>query len=196
MYLCVICACACTCVWRVCMHVNVCLLACKHQRLTQVSSFIGLHVTILLLFLLDIFFIYISNVFPFPGLPYTTLSLYSMRVLPHSPTHYHLSALALPYTGVLNTLRPKGRSYHWCRTRPFFATYAAEAIGPSMCILWLVVQSPGTPGGLACWFCCFPHGAVNPSVPSIPSPTSPSGTPHSVQWLAVSFCLCICQALA
>jgi hypothetical protein len=32
-----------------------------------------------------------------------------------------------------------------------------------------------------------------PSAPSIPSPTLPSCTPHSVQWLAASICLCICQ---
>jgi hypothetical protein len=34
------------------------------------------------------------------------------------------------------------------------------------------------------------------SVPSIPSPTPPSGTLLSVQWLAMSIHLCICQVLA
>jgi hypothetical protein len=34
------------------------------------------------------------------------------------------------------------------------------------------------------------------STPSIPSQSPPSGTPSSVQWLAKSFHLCVCQALA
>jgi hypothetical protein len=43
-------------------------------------------------FLLDIFFIYISNVIPFPCFPQTTSLSYhpssaSMRVCPHPPTH-------------------------------------------------------------------------------------------------------------
>ena len=36
----------------------------------------------------------------------------SMRVLSHTPTHLHLPALAFPYTGASNTLRPKGLSSH------------------------------------------------------------------------------------
>jgi hypothetical protein len=37
----------------------------------------------------------------------------------------------------------------------------------------------------------------NPSAPSVPSPTPPLENPDSsVQWLATSFCQCICQALA
>jgi hypothetical protein len=49
-------------------------------------------------FLLDIFFIYISNVFPIPGFP----SENPLSILPppaHKPTHSHFPALALPYTG-------------------------------------------------------------------------------------------------
>jgi hypothetical protein len=41
-----------------------------------------------------------------------------------------------------------------------------------------------------------PWGCNPPSVPSVPPPTPPMGTPCSVQWSAVSICLCICQALA
>jgi hypothetical protein len=68
-------------------------------------------------FLLDIFFIYISNVFPFPGFlfrnPLSHLSFpVSMRVLLHSLTHSSLPALAFPYTRALNPLRPKGLSSH------------------------------------------------------------------------------------
>ena len=35
-----------------------------------------------------------------------------MRVLPYPPTHSCLPALAFPYTGALDTLRPMGLSSH------------------------------------------------------------------------------------
>jgi hypothetical protein len=54
-----------------------------------------------------------------------------------SPTHSHLPALAFPYTSSLH--RTKGLSSYWCPTRTFSATYAAGAMDPSMCTLWLVV---------------------------------------------------------
>jgi hypothetical protein len=58
---------------------------------------------ILKVFLLHIFFIYISNVIPFPGTPEVTYPILPppafMRVFPHPPTHSHLPALAFPYTG-------------------------------------------------------------------------------------------------
>ena len=43
---------------------------------------------------------------PYPILPPPA----SMRVLLQPPTHYYLSILAFPYTGALNSLRPKGFS--------------------------------------------------------------------------------------
>ena len=55
------------------------------------------------------------------------------------PTHSHLPALAFPYTGAWNTLRPKGLSSHWCSTRWTSSTYVASTTCLSMCILWLVV---------------------------------------------------------
>jgi hypothetical protein len=126
------------------------------------------------LLLLDIFFIYISNVIPFPGLSSKNpLSHPPSPCLyegaPHLPTHSHLPALAVPYNGASNTLRPKGRSSHWCPTRPSSATYVAEAMSPFMCTLWLVVLSLGAPGGLASWHCCCPMELQTPSAPSVPS---------------------------
>jgi hypothetical protein len=41
----------------------------------------------------------------------------------------------------------------------------------------------------------LPMGLQTPSAPSVPSLTLPLGTPSSVQWLAASMHLCICQAL-
>jgi hypothetical protein len=60
----------------------------------------------------DIFFIYISNVFPFPGLPFgSPLSHPPSPCLYNGvppPTHSHPPAVVFPYTGALNTLRPEG----------------------------------------------------------------------------------------
>ena len=52
-----------------------------------------------------------------------------------------------------------------------------------MCILWLVVQSPGAPGGggwggLAADTVALSMGLQTPSAPSVPSPTPLSGTPE------------------
>ena len=70
----------------------------------------------------------------------------------------------------------------------------------SMCILWLVVQSPGAPGVRRVFWpvdtVAPSMGLQTPSAPSVSSSTPPLGTPCSVQWLALSICLCVCQALA
>ena len=70
------------------------------------------------------------------------------------------------------------------------------AMGPSMYTLWLVVQSRGA---LRIW----PVDTVAPlmrlktsSAPSLPSTVPPLGTLCSVQLLASSILLCICQVLA
>ena len=73
---------------------------------------------------LDIFFIYISNVFPFPSLPFrnpppSSPCLYE-SALPL--THSHPPALELTYTGALTTLRIEGISSHQCSIRPSSAT--------------------------------------------------------------------------
>jgi hypothetical protein len=48
--------------------------------------------------LLDIFFIYISNVITIPGFPLKTP--YPLHLPPaHQPTHSHFLALAFPYAG-------------------------------------------------------------------------------------------------
>jgi hypothetical protein len=51
-------------------------------------------------------------------------------------------------------------------------------------------------GGLVGWYCCSSYGMLTPSTTSV-LPLIPSlGTLYSVQWLAVSIHLCICQNLA
>ena len=74
--------------------------------------------------LLDIFFIYISNAIPKAPI---TLPHWLYEGAP-LPIHTCPPTLAFPYTGALNTLRPKGLSSHLCSTRPSSATYAASAV--------------------------------------------------------------------
>ena len=64
----------------------------------------------------------------------------SMRVLPYTCTHSCLPAQAFPSTGALKPHKTKSLFSHWFPTRPFSATYAARAMGPSICILLLVAQ--------------------------------------------------------
>jgi hypothetical protein len=86
-------------------------------------------------FPLVIFFIYISNVIPFPRFPSPTSPSF-----PCSPTHpLLLSGPGFPHTGAYSLHRTKGLSSHWCPTRPFSAAYATGAMSPNMCALWLVV---------------------------------------------------------
>jgi len=138
------------------------------------------------------YFIYISNVIH----PLSRLTLRkppslppppaSMRVLLHPPTHSCLTMLAFPYTGETSLHRTKDLPSHWCLTRLSSATYAAEAMGPSMYILfdwfgpwelwevWLVNS-------------VLPVGLQTPSAPTVLALTPPSGSLHSVDgWLQAS----------
>lgn len=96
------------------------------------------------------------NVFPLPSFhpqKPTTLSPCSIRVLPFLATH----SVLLPYTGVWSLGKTKDLLSHWCPTRPFFASYVAQAIGPSLCTLWMVVWMyswMGVGGCLVGWYCC------------------------------------------
>ena len=94
-------------------------------------------------FLLDILFIYISNVIPFLSFPSQNTLFQpspptSMRELPHPTTHSCPTSLAFPNTGASSLHRTKGFLSHLCEIRPSSASYAAGAMGPSMCTLWLV----------------------------------------------------------
>ena len=66
-------------------------------------------------------------------------------------------------------------------------------MGPSMFTLWLVIKSLGALGELVGSYCCSTYGVVYPfSLLGLP----PLWTQCSVQWLAESIPLCICQELA
>jgi hypothetical protein len=157
---------------------------------------------ILFSFLLAVFFIYISNVFSFPGLSFgTPLSHLSSPCLLYEGASSHTYSLppscpSIPLHWGIKHLRPKGCSSHWCPTRPSSTTYAAREMGPSMYTLWFVIQSLGALGVWPGDTVASPMGPQPPSAPSIPSQIPLLGTECSVQRLAVSIHLCIFQALA
>jgi hypothetical protein len=64
----------------------------------QASPISSLSFTLSHLFLLDIFFIYISNAIPFPSF-LSENPLYPPSPPAPQPTHSHFLALAFPYTG-------------------------------------------------------------------------------------------------
>ena len=96
-----------------------------------------------------------------------------------SPTLGHLLSLH----------RTKDLCSHWCLPRLYMQLELCVLLG-----WWL---SPWELWGI--WLVdivVLPMGLQTPSAPSVLSLTPPLGTPCSVQWLAVSICLCICKALA
>jgi hypothetical protein len=61
-------------------------------------KYLGAQTSLKLSFLLDIFFIYISNGIPFLNFP-SENPLSPPHLLAHQPTNFHFLALAFPYTG-------------------------------------------------------------------------------------------------
>ena len=115
--------------------------------------------------LLDLFFICISNVISFPCLPSrNSLSHPPSPTQPptpafqpwHSPTLRHRSSQ--DQRPLLPLISNKGHPL----THPL-----ASTMGPSMCTLWLVIQSPGTPrGGGSCQLTLLlpPRGSKAPQL--------------------------------
>jgi hypothetical protein len=112
-----------------------------------------------------ILLIYISNIIPPPGFPFTnplshhpSLCLYEGA----SPPIHHssLPTLAFPYTGALSLHRTKGLSSHWCPTRPSSGHIQLEPWVPSF-VGGLVLRSSGG-GVLVGWYCCSSYGVANP----------------------------------
>jgi hypothetical protein len=68
-------------------------------------------IELLSFFLLDIFFIYISNVISFPDFP-SKKPLSDPPLPAHQPTHSCFPVLALPYIGASSLLMTKGLSSH------------------------------------------------------------------------------------
>ena len=154
--------------------------------------------------LLYIFFIYISNVIPFPSFPSRNCISHLLypcfyEVSPQPSTHPYTpgSLLWHSYTlGASSLHRNKGLSSLWWPTKPFSGKYVAVVKSHSiwtlgwhfcpreLCGVWLV------------YIIVFPMGLQSPSAPSVFSLTPPLGPQCSVQWLDGSTCFCVCEALA
>jgi hypothetical protein len=159
---------------------------------------------IFLKLLLDIFFIYISNVFPwvFPHLRKPPilfpLPRASMTVLPNLPTHSPTPVLCpgIPLPWGIENPQAQGSLLPLMPTRDIFGQN--QYVPP--CVLFGWSSSPQElqwrKGVWPVDTIAPSTGLQNPSAPSVPSPTPPSGTSSSVQWLASSILLCICQALS
>jgi hypothetical protein len=91
-----------------------------------------MQIQVLIDFVLDIFFIYISNVITFPGFPSET-PLSNPSPPAHQLTHSHFPLLAFPYTQDQWPLLPL------MSNKAIICYYAARAMGTSMCTPWLKV---------------------------------------------------------
>jgi hypothetical protein len=119
-----------------------------------------------------------------------------MRVFPCPPTHQlPPPALALSYTGELSRHRTKGLSSHDARQdHPLLHMWMEPWVPP--CVLFGWGFSPWELWGDWLVDIVFlSMGLKTPSSPSVLSLTPPFGTPCSVQWVAMSICLCTYQSL-
>ena len=73
--------------------------------------------------------------------------------------------------------------------------YMDGAMDPSMCAHWLGVQFLGALSDLVSRCCCSSYGVLTPFSSFSPFPSSSTGFPGLVWWLAVSICICISQVL-
>jgi hypothetical protein len=127
------------------------------------------------LFLLDIFFIYISNVITFPG--FCSENPLFPLPSPCSPTH----PLPLPGPGIplywgTDPSQDQGPLLPLITTRPFSAICTVGAMGLSMCTLWLVIESLGTLG-IQVGSYCSSYRATNPFSSLGPFSSSSIGDP-------------------
>jgi hypothetical protein len=154
--------------------------------------------------LLDISFIYISNFIPFPGPPSQKPLIPSLLPLllwgcclthPPTPTSLFWNSPTMGHQAFKGPW--KGLSSHWCPTRPSSATYAAG--GHKSYHLYSLAGGlvPGCSEGPV-WLVdivVLPMGLQTTLAPLVLSLIPPLESLCSVQWLAASIHLCICQAL-
>jgi hypothetical protein len=121
---------------------------------------------------MDIFFIYISNIFPFPGLPFRNPLSHTPCLYEGAPppTHSHPPALTFPNSGLMVSPPTDVQQVH-----PLPHMWPAPWVSPCVFFGWwssswelLGVWSVDTVAPSM--------GLQTPSAPSVPSPTPPSGT--------------------
>jgi hypothetical protein len=112
------------------------------------------HCPALFFLLLDIFFIYISNVIPFQETTYLIPpNPESVRVLTHPLMP---SCPGIPLHWGMESPRAQGLLF------PLKFKNAAGDMGHYMCTLWLLVQFLGAPGVLGGCYCFSPDGTAKP----------------------------------
>ena len=151
---------------------------------------------VFIFFFLDIFFIYISNVIPFPSFP--SENPLSPFPSPYSPTH----PLPLPGPGIplhrgIELSQDQGSLLPLMIDKAIFCYICSRSHGSLHVYSWAGSLVPGSSKGY--WLVHIvvpPMGLQAPSAPLVLSLVPSLGTLCSVQWLAESIHLCICQALA
>ena len=125
-----------------------------------------------------------TNSIPFPSHPA------SMRVFSHPTTHSHLPTLTFSYTSLYRTKCLFSRQGH-----PLLHRWLEPCVPPCVLFGWWF-SSWELFGVWLVDIVVLPMGFQTLSVPSVLSLTPPLGNPSSIQWLAASIHLCICQTLA
>jgi hypothetical protein len=112
----------------------------------------------------------------------------------HEPLS-HFTLLASPFYGASSFHRTKHIPSHWGQTRQPSATYAARASTQPMYVLWWWLSPWELWGVWSIDPAVLPMGMQPASAPSVLSLTLPLASLGSVQWLAVSMYISLCQVL-
>ena len=147
-----------------------------------------------------IFYLFIFHVIPFPGFHLWKPPIpSSLPVLLYRCSHTHRllpSHLDIPLHWVWSLHRTKGLSSHWCLIRPSICYVGRWSLGSFHVYSLDGGLVPVSSGGSGWLILLFFLWVVNPfSSLSLVSSFS-IRNPSSVQWVASSIHLCICQALA
>jgi hypothetical protein len=150
-------------------------------------------------FILDILFIYISNVIPLPGFSSeNSLSLPHPCFYEDAPPPTYLLLPPLPSIPLHWGIEPPQAQGPLLLLMPdkailcYICSWSHESLHVYSLVWWF---SPWKYCGSGCLILLFFLGLQTSLAPSVLSPTPPLRTPCSVQWLTVSIHLCICQAV-
>ena len=118
---------------------------------------------------------------------------YSIPSPAYQPTHSSFLALAFPYTFPLEPLQDQASLLPLMTDKAIFCYLCGWSHGSFLVYSLVGDLVPGSSGGTG-WFILL-LGLQTPSAPWVLSLVPPMRTLCSVQWLAESIHLCICQAL-
>ena len=140
--------------------------------------------------------LYLFQVFP-PETPYPSPSPCFYEGAP-TPTHSHLTTCSsIPLHWGIKPSEDQGSLLPLMPDKAILCYICSWSHGSLQRYSLVGSLVPGSSGGI--WLVdivVLPMELQTPSAPSVLSPAPPLGSLCSVQWLATSICLCICQALA